>query len=278
MRNINVKQVEAAVARLCAQANLELSADVLSALKRSLKLERSVLGRQTLKPLIENADIARRECIPICQDTGTAVLFINIGQEVRLSGGDLNEAVQRGVRQGYRWLRKSIVADPLTRKNTGDNTPAIIHYAIVPGRKVKITFSPKGAGSENKSRLVMLRPADGIPEIKKFVLETVKLAGASACPPLIVGVGIGGNFETAPLLAKKALLRNIGSPNKDRAAARIEKDLVREINKTGIGPSGFGGKTTALAVHIEQAPCHIASLPVAVNIGCHANRHKEITL
>lgn len=278
MRNISVKQVETAVAKLCEQANYELGLDIVNALKRSLNYETSALGKATLKALIENARIARQESIPICQDTGTAVVFLNIGQDVHFTGGNLTAAIQRGVARGYKYLRKSIVHSPLQRKNTRDNTPALIHFEIVPGNKVHIIVSAKGAGSENSSALKMLKPSDGFPAIKKFLVEQIINAGAAACPPLIVGVGIGGNFKEAPTLAKQALLRPVGQKNRDPKLAKLERELLKAINSTGIGPAGFGGKTTALAVHIVEAPCHIASLPVAVNIGCHANRHKEITL
>jgi len=278
MRNISVKQVETAVAQLCEQANFKLGLDIVNALKRSIKYETSSLGKATLKALIENAKIARRESIPICQDTGTAVVFLKVGQDVHFTGGNLTAAIQRGVARGYRYLRKSIVASPLQRENTRDNTPAIIHYEIGPGNKVHITVSAKGAGSENSSALKMFKPSDGFPAIKKFVVEQIKQTGASACPPLIVGIGIGGNFKEAPTLAKKALLRPVGQKNRDPKLAKLERELLKAINLTGVGPAGFGGKTTALAVHIVEAPCHIASLPVAINIGCHANRHKEIIL
>ncbi|MFH0887488.1 MAG: fumarate hydratase [bacterium] len=278
MRKINVKKIEDAIAKACEEANYSLSPDVLTALKRSIKMEKTSIGRDTLKALIENAKIAKCENIPICQDTGTAVIFISVGQEVHLIGGDLNRAIQRGVRKGYRFLRKSLVRSPLTRENTKDNTPAIIHTEIVPGSKVHIIVSPKGAGSENQSALKMFKPSDDIRIIKDFIIGQVKKAGASACPPMIIGVGIGGNFEEAPLLAKKALLRYTGTSNKNKKIAALEKEILKEINKTNIGPSGFGGKVTALAVNIADFPCHIASLPVAVNIGCHANRHKEIVI
>jgi fumarate hydratase subunit alpha len=254
-----------------------LGQDVVCSLQDALAREESPLGRQVLEKIIDNAEIAHREKMPICQDTGLAVLFIEIGQDVHIIGGDLRAAIEEGVRQAYQdgFLRKS-VCDPLTRKNTQDNTPAIIHIDIVPGGKMKIIAMPKGGGSENMSAAQMLTPAAGSEGIKNFVVEKVKQAGANPCPPIIVGVGIGGSLEEASVLAKKALLRPVGEVNNnDERLAQMEKDLLDSINKLGIGPGGLGGRISALAVHIEMLPCHIASLPVAVNIQCHVARHKE---
>jgi fumarate hydratase subunit alpha len=241
-----------------------------------MEKEESPLGGEILKELKENARIAKEENVPICQDTGFAVVFVELGQEVHLVGGSLNEAIHEGVRQGYRdgFLRKSI-CHPFTRANTGDNTPAIIHVEIVPGDKVKITVAPKGGGSENMSRVVMLTPSDGVEGIKRFVIQRVKESGSNPCPPTIVGVGIGGTFEQAALLAKKSLLRPLGSKNSNPELDKLESEILTEINKLGIGPQGLGGRTTSLAVHIFMMPCHIASFPLAVNIQCHAQRHKE---
>ncbi|RUM87666.1 MAG: fumarate hydratase [Thermovibrio sp.] len=278
MREVHVDKVREVVKELCKEANYRLPKDVLEAFKRGKEEEVSPVGKNVFEILEENARIAASEEIPYCQDTGFAVIFVEIGQDVRFVGGSLEEAINRGVAEGYTegFLRKSIVSDPLfERKNTGDNTPAVIHYSIVPGDKVKITVAAKGGGSENMSRLAMLKPADGIEGVKKFVLKTVSDAGPNPCPPITVGVGIGGTFEKVAYLAKKALLRPIGVRNPDPRYARFEEELLSEINKLGIGPSGFGGRITALDVKIEWYPCHIASLPVAVNIQCHASRHKE---
>jgi fumarate hydratase subunit alpha len=258
-----------------------LSEDMISALKAALPREESATGKQVLEKIIENAGIACRCKMPICQDTGLAVLFIEIGQDVHIVGGDLRTAIEEGVRQAYAdgFLRKS-VCDPLTRKNTGDNTPAIIHIDIVEGDRLKIIAMPKGGGSENVSAAKMLTPAVGIDGIKKFVLETVDRAGANPCPPIMVGIGIGGSLEQACILAKKALLRPVGQANTkdDERLAQMEKELFDSINELGIGPAGLGGRVTTLAVNVEMMPCHIASLPVAVNIQCHVARHKETTL
>lgn len=280
MRRINAKAVTAAVKKLFIEANTSLGKDVLSSLRQAVKKEESPIGRQVLQKIIENAGIACREAMPICQDTGLAVLFIEIGQKVNIVGGDLREAIHEGVRQGYKdgYLRKSL-CDPLTRSNTGDNTPAIIHTEIVAGNQIKITAMPKGGGSENMSAARMLTPSAGLDGIKNFVLETVEKAGANPCPPIIVGVGIGGSLEAACALAKKALLRPVGRKNhKDRRLSKIEGELLERINALGIGPAGMGGRMTALAVHAEIMPCHIASLPVAVNIQCHVARHAEVVL
>ncbi len=276
-RKIDSKLITETVKKLFIEANINLGQDVVCSLQDALAREESPLGRQVLEKIIDNAEIARREKMPICQDTGLAVLFIEIGQDVHIIGGDLRAAIEEGVRQAYQdgFLRKS-VCDPLTRKNTQDNTPAIIHIDIVPGGKMKIIAMPKGGGSENMSAAQMLTPAAGSEGIKNFVVEKVKQAGANPCPPIIVGVGIGGSLEEASVLAKKALLRPVGEVNNnDERLAQMEKDLLDSINKLGIGPGGLGGRISALAVHIEMLPCHIASLPVAVNIQCHVARHKE---
>ncbi|WP_422448407.1 fumarate hydratase [Thermoanaerobacterium sp. DL9XJH110] len=281
MREIHVNQIILAVENLCIKSNCKLSGDVKRALEKSLKNEASPLGREILKDIIKNAQIAEQKNIPICQDTGFAVVFLSVGQDVRIAGGNIADAINEGVRRGYvrGYLRKSIVADPfLTRKNTGDNTPAIIHTEIVPGDKIKIVLAPKGGGSENMSALRMLKPADGVEGIKSFVLETVDRAGANPCPPIIVGVGVGGTIEVATLIAKKALLRPVGQHHPTPEVAKLEEELLAEINKLGIGPQGFGGTTTALAVHIETFPAHIATLPVAINIQCHAARHMEVEI
>lgn len=279
MREIDVKLITEKVKDLCMEANTDLGEDVLEAFDRAIEKEESPLGVEILKELKENARIARDERVAICQDTGFAVVFIELGQDVHLVGGGLKEAIFEGVRQGYRdgYLRKSI-CHPFTRANTGDNTPAIIHTEIVPGDQVKITVAPKGGGSENMSRVVMLTPSDGIEGIKRYVVQRVKESGSNPCPPTIVGIGIGGTFELAALLAKKSLLRPLGSKNPDTELDQLEFEILTEINKLGIGPQGLGGRTTSLAVHILMMPCHIASLPLAVNIQCHAQRHKEIVI
>ncbi|MHC1742439.1 MAG: fumarate hydratase [Syntrophobacteraceae bacterium] len=279
MREIHVDAIAKAVKELSIRANTELGQDVLNAFQQALEKEESPTGRDILKHLMINAQIARDEKIPMCQDTGFAVVFVELGQEVHIVGGSLKEAIEEGVRQGYQegYLRKS-VCHPFTRQNTGDNTPAIIHVELVPGEVFKLTLAPKGGGSENMSRVMMLTPAVGIQGIKDYVIQRVKEMGSNPCPPTIIGVGIGGTFEMAALLAKKALLRELGSTNSDPELAALEKDWLEEINRLGIGPQGLGGRTTSLAVHIKMMPCHIASLPVGVNIQCHAARHKEIEL
>ena len=276
MREINVKLITEKVRDLCMKANTDLGEDVLQAFDRAMEKEASPLGMEILKELKENARIAKEENVPICQDTGFAIIFVELGQEVHLVGGDLNEAIQEGVRQGYRdgYLRKSI-CHPFTRANTGDNTPAIMHIEVIPGDKVKIIVAPKGGGSENMSRVVMLTPSDGVEGIIRYVVQRVKESGSNPCPPTIVGIGIGGTFEQASLLAKKSLLRPIGSENPDPELDKLESEILTEINQLGIGPQGLGGRTTSLAVHILMMPCHIASFPLAVNIQCHAQRHKE---
>jgi fumarate hydratase subunit alpha len=280
VRRINTKRITGAVRKLFIEANRNLGPDVVCSLRSALKREESPIGRQVLSKILQNADIACRDAMPICQDTGLAVLFVEAGQDVRIVGGSLHDALEEGVRQAYRegYLRKSL-CDPLTRTNTKDNTPAVIHTDIVPGNHLKIIAIPKGGGSENMGAARMLTPSAGIDGIKQFVLETVEKAGANPCPPIIVGVGIGGSLDQACILAKKALLRKLGKKNqKDKRLATLEKELFENINKTGIGPAGMGGRVTTLGVHAEMMPCHIASLPVAVNIQCHVARHKETTL
>ncbi len=279
MREIHVEEIIDHVAQICVDAAYNLNDDVLTAFDRAIETETAPAAKEIIGLLKENARIAREDHIPICQDTGIAVFFVEIGQDLRIKNGFIVDAINQGVRKGYRegLLRKSVV-DPLTRKNTGDNTPAIVYTELVPGDKLRISFMPKGAGSENMSSIRMLRPTEGVEGIKNFVLECVKRAGANPCPPVVVGVGIGGDFEKAALLAKKALLRPVGSPNAKLELARLEEELLKAVNKTGIGPEGLGGKVTAMAVHVESFPCHIASLPVAVNINCHAARHKTIIL
>jgi fumarate hydratase subunit alpha len=279
MREIHVDEIRDNVAKMCIEAACDLTEDVETAFDRARETETSPVAREVLGLLKENARIARQERIPLCQDTGIAVFFLEVGQDLRIKNGFLADAVNEGVRKGYRegFLRKSVV-DPLSRKNTGDNTPAIIYTELVPGDRLKISFMPKGAGSENMSAIRMLRPTEGLDGIREFVLECVRNAGANPCPPIVVGVGIGGTIEKAALLAKKALLRHVGSPNPRLELASLEEDLLKTVNRTGIGPEGFGGKVTAMSVHVETFPCHIASLPVAVNINCHAARHKTIML
>jgi fumarate hydratase subunit alpha len=280
LRLINVKKITKAVKKLFIEANTVLGEDVVEALRQALTREESETGKQVLQKIIENADVARRKKMPICQDTGLAVVFVEMGQDVHIVGGELHAAIEEGVRQAYAegYLRKS-VCDPFTRENTTDNLPAIIHVDIVAGTHLKIIAMPKGGGSENCSAAKMLTPSAGIDGIKKFVVDTVSSAGANPCPPIIVGVGIGGSLEQACVMAKKALLRPVGETNrKDDRLEQIEKELYQSINNLGIGPAGLGGRVTALAVHIEMMPCHIASLPVAVNIQCHVARHKETIL
>jgi len=279
MREIHVDEIRDQVAQICIEAAYNLSDDVLTAFDRALETETAPAAREIIGLLKENARIAKDEHIPICQDTGIAIFFVEIGQDLRIKNGFIVDAINEGVRKGYKegYLRKSVV-DPLTRRNTGDNTPAIVYTELVPGDKLKISFMPKGAGSENMSAIRMLRPTEGIEGIKNFVLECVQKAGANPCPPVVIGVGIGGDFEKAALIAKKSLLRAIGSPNAKLELASLEEMLLKAVNKTGIGPEGLGGKVTAMAVHVESYPCHIASLPVAVNINCHAARHKTIIL
>jgi fumarate hydratase subunit alpha len=281
MRKIEASAINQAVARLCQEANFVLEEDVLSALNQAQQTEKSPLGREVLSQLIDNAKIAKEERLPLCQDCGTAVVFLEIGQEAHIIGGDLYTAVEEGVRQGYTqgYLRKSIVTKPLSaRINTKDNTPPVIHIEIVPGDRLKITVMPKGAGAENMSRLAMLKPSDGRQGVIDLVVRTVDEAGGNPCPPLIIGLGVGATGEKAMLLAKKALLRKVAEPNPDPEIAELETEVLARVNALGIGPLGFGGTTTALAVHAEVMPTHIASLPVAVNLQCHSTRHKETTL
>lgn len=280
LRRISTRRIIKTVKKLFVEANTVLGADMIGALQGALDREESPIGRQVLTKILQNADIARHDALPICQDTGLAVLFVEIGQDVHIVDGDLREAIEEGVREAYAdgFLRKS-VCDPLARNNTKDNTPAIIHMDIVSGDKLRIIAMPKGGGSENMSRAEMLTPSAGIDGIKKFVMETVERAGANPCPPIIVGVGIGGSLEQACILAKKALLRPVGySHPSDERLAQMEQDLYTHINELGIGPAGLGGRVTTLAVHAEMMPCHLASLPVAVNIQCHVARHQEETL
>ena len=281
MREIPAEAITAAVAKLAVQACCDLPEEMKAALGKARAAETSPVGRDILDQLLENADIAHREQVPICQDTGLAVVFADIGQDVHITGGDFEEAVNKGIHEGYvdGFLRKSSVEEPLfERKNTKDNTPAIIHTRIVPGDKIRLRLAPKGAGSENKSVLKMLVPADGIEGVRKVILDAVKAAGPNSCPPMVVGVGLGGNMELACLCAKRAAARDIGTRNPDARYAAFEDELLTLINRTGIGPQGLGGETTAVAVHVEWAPTHIASLPVAVNINCHAARHGEAVI
>ena len=275
MKTINVKEITQNIKEMCIEANHFLTPDMDKALKTATDNEKSSLGKQILNQLQENLKIAGDDMIPICQDTGMAVIFMEIGQDVHFEGGSLEEAINEGVRQGYAegFLRKSVVKDPLIRENTKDNTPAIIHYEITTGENVKITIAPKGFGSENMSRVFMLKPADGIEGVKNAILTAVKDAGPNACPPMVVGVGIGGTFEKCALMAKKALTRPINEHSEISYIKEMEEELLDKINHTGIGPGGLGGTTTALAVNINTYPTHIAGLPVAVNICCHVNRH-----
>ncbi len=275
MRTVQVQTVTDTVREMCISVNHQLSSDMVCKLTEAVQIEESPLGKQILGQLVENMDIAKREMIPICQDTGMAVIFIEIGQDVHFEGGNLEDAINEGVRRGYvdGYLRKSVVRDPIERENTKDNTPAVIHYSIVPGDGVKITLAPKGFGSENMSRVFMLKPAQGIEGVKKAVLTAVSEAGPNACPPMVVGVGIGGTFEKCAILAKKALTRNTQEHSSIPYVADLEKELLEKINSLGLGPGGLGGRMTALAVSVETYPTHIAGLPVAVNICCHVNRH-----
>lgn len=275
IRTINIKEITTNIKEMCIEANHFLSEDMERAMKQAEKAEQSPLGKQILEQLEENLQIAADDMIPICQDTGMAVIFLEIGQDVHLQGGSLEDAVNEGVRQGYveGFLRKSVVKDPLIRENTKDNTPAVIHYKIVEGSQVKIKVAPKGFGSENMSRVFMLKPADGIEGVKEAVLTAVKEAGPNACPPMVVGVGIGGTFEKCALMAKETLTREVGTHSDIQYVKEMEKELLAKINSLGIGPGGLGGTTTALAVNINTYPTHIAGLPVAINICCHVNRH-----
>lgn len=281
MRDIDSKEVTQAVSRLFQEANLFLPEDVLASLREARETEESPVGREVLDRILENAEIAAKDGIPLCQDTGTAIVVLELGQEVHITGGDLYTAINEGVRQGYNagYLRKSVVLQPYSaRVNTKDNTPAVIYTDIVPGDKLKIIVMPKGGGAENMTRLAMLPPAAGRQGVIDFVVNAVDEAGSNPCPPVIVGVGVGGTADRALLLAKKALLRRVGDPNPDSEVAELEKEIMRRVNNLGIGPMGYGGRTTALAVHAEVLPCHIASLPAAVNLQCHSARHKETIL
>ena len=275
IRTVKTEEITKTVREMCIEANHYLSKDMDQAMKDAVKKEESLLGRQILNQLQENLQIAGEDTIPICQDTGMAVIFVEIGQEVHIEGGVLEEAINEGVRQGYvdGFLRKSVVSDPIIRENTKDNTPAIIHYTIVSGDKVKITVAPKGFGSENMSRVFMLKPADGIEGVKNAILTAVKDAGPNACPPMVVGVGIGGTFEKCAIMAKHALTRNMEERSEIPYVKELEEEMLEKINNLGIGPGGLGGRVTALAVNIETYPTHIAGLPVGINICCHVNRH-----
>jgi fumarate hydratase subunit alpha len=281
MREITAAKITEIVARLCQAANFNLGEDVIAALQNAAKTEESPLGKDALRQILENAEIAQKELLPLCQDCGTAVVFLEIGQDIQITSGDIQAAVTSGVRQGYTggYLRKSMVTRPFSaRVNTNDNTPPVIHTEIVPGDRLKITIMPKGGGAENMSRLGMLKPGDGRKGVIDFVVKVVEEAGGKACPPLIVGVGIGGTSDMVLTLAKKPLLRPVGQPNPDQETADLEKEILQRVNDLGIGPAGYGGRITALAVHIEVMPTHIASLPVAVNLQCHSARHKEAVL
>lgn len=277
MREVNVELITKNIKEMCIEANHFLSEDMKKVFNRATENEKSPLGKQILSQLKENLDIAGSDMIPICQDTGMAVVFINIGQDVHLTGGDITQAINEGVRQGYidGYLRKSVVKDPIERENTKDNTPAVIHFGIIPGEDIEITVAPKGFGSENMSRVFMLKPADGIEGVKNAILTAVKDAGPNACPPMVVGVGIGGTFEKCAYLAKKALTRDLNEESPVEYVRNLEKEMLEKINKLGIGPGGLGGTQTALAINIETYPTHIAGLPVAVNICCHVNRHSH---
>ena len=280
MRDIHVSAITDAVKKLCMDANVSLEPDVLRAFDRALGTERSPAGKQVLQILKDNAELARTRRIPYCQDTGMVVCFVELGQDVHVIGGGLEDAINKGVGQGYKegYLRASIVKSPFDRVNTGDNTPAVIHTEVVPGATLRIMIMAKGGGCENRSKYTMFTPAAGLPAVKDFIIECVKTAGPDACPPLILGVGIGGTFEKSAILSKKALFRELGSPNPDPMLDTLEHELLQRANRLGIGPQGYGGDTTALGIHVISFPCHITSLPVAVTIECHAHRHKEATL
>jgi len=280
MRDVHVSAVTDAVKKLCMEANWELEPDMLRAFDRALTTERSAAGKQVLQILKDNAQLAREKRIPYCQDTGFLVCFVELGQDVHVTGGALYDAIDEGVRQGYGegYLRASIVRSPFDRVNTGDNTPAVIHVEIVPGAELKLMIMAKGGGCENRSKYKMLTPAEGIGGVKDFVIECVRTAGPDACPPLVLGVGVGGTFEKAALLSKRALFRELGSPNPDPVVNALEVELLERANRLGIGPQGYGGDTTAFGIHILTYACHITSLPVAVTIECHAHRHKEVSL
>jgi fumarate hydratase subunit alpha len=280
MREIPVSEITEAVKKLCISANYNLNSDVYSAIENSKDNEQSPIGKNILSQLLENADLAKENCKPICQDTGMAVIFMEVGQEVHFTGGNITDAINEGVRQGYieGYLRKSVVSDPILRVNTKDNTPAIIHYNIVEGDKVKIDVAPKGFGSENMSKVYMLKPSDGIEGVKNAIIDCIEKAGPNPCPPMVVGVGIGGNFEKCTELAKKALLRPVGSHSDKEYVKELEKELLERANNLGIGPQGLGGNTTVLGINIETFATHIAGLPLAVNISCHVTRHGQVTI
>jgi fumarate hydratase subunit alpha len=280
MRQIHASTITDGVKKLCMEANYSIEPDMLRAFDRALVAERSPAGKHVLQILKDNAELARTKKIPYCQDTGTVICFVELGQDVHVTGGGLADAINEGVRQGYTegYLRASIVRSPFDRVNTGDNTPAVLHVEVVPGVAMKIQVMAKGGGCENRSKYKMLTPAEGVDGVKEWILECIKTAGPDACPPLIAGVGVGGNFEKAALLSKKALFRELGTPNPDPFVNAIEKAVLDSANRLGIGPQGYGGDTTALGIHILTYPCHITSLPVAVTIECHAHRHKEVTL
>ena len=280
MKNLDLSKVTNAVEKMCMDANFYLGSDVLDNLKKIAKTETSPVGKNILEQIVSNHKIAQKDQVPMCQDTGIVVVFLEIGTEVYIDG-DIYEAINEGIRRGYEkgFLRKSVVKDPLDRVNTKDNTPGIIHTKLIPGSdKVKIIVAPKGGGSENMSAIRMLKPADGIEGIKQFVVETIKNAGGNPCPPIIVGIGIGGSFEKAAILAKESLMRDVNDSSTNPINAKLEEELLELVNKTGVGPMGLGGRNTAIAVKVETYPCHIASLPVAINLNCHAARHKEVIL
>ena len=280
MKTISTDRIRDTIAELCQRANFSLNDDMRAALKAGAERETTPLARNTLARILQNADLAKERSLPMCQDTGLVVVFADIGQDVRIAGGTLREAIDAGVRQGWKagFLRASVTGDPIQRKNTGDNTPAVVHTELVPGDSLRLQLLAKGGGCENMSRFKMLTPADGRAGVVAFVVETAKLAGPNACPPIVVGVGIGGSFEYSAVLSKKSLLRHIGERSPLPHIAELEEEILREINASGIGPQGYGGKTTSHAVQIEIAACHVASLPVSVNIECHAHRHQEATL
>lgn len=280
MREISVKDIISRVKDLCIDANYNLGEDVEKALKEGYQKEESPTSKETLNQIMENVQIAKQGEFPLCQDTGFAVVFVDIGDQVFVKDGNLFDAINEGVRQGYKegYLRKSILGDPIERKNTGDNTPAVIHMNVVKGDKLKIIVAPKGGGSENMSEVKMMKPSDGVEGVKEFVIDMVRRSGSNPCPPIIVGVGIGGTFEKCAEMAKRSLLRGVGERNPNPFYAKLEEELLEKVNKLGIGPQGFGGRVTALDVHVETYPCHIASFPAAVNIQCHAARHKEAVI
>jgi fumarate hydratase subunit alpha len=280
MREISVKDIISRVKDLCIDANYNLGEDVEKALKEGYQKEESPTSKETLNQIMENVQIAKQGEFPLCQDTGFAVVFVDMGDQVFVKDGNLFDAINEGVRQGYKegYLRKSILGDPIERKNTGDNTPAVIHMNVVKGDKLKIIVAPKGGGSENMSEVKMMKPSDGVEGVKEFVIDMVRRSGSNPCPPIIVGVGIGGTFEKCAEMAKRALLREVGERNPNPFYAKLEEELLEKVNKLGIGPQGFGGRVTALDVHVETYPCHIASFPAAVNIQCHAARHKEAVI